>query len=200
MMGPPTGVETGPPPVGPPPLARGPVRRDPAPYRRRQLTVVVVLVLAVLAIIVLANLLGGDDTEGAPVTVPSVVGLDVNDAVAEIIEAGLDPRTSTKDDLVGERDTVVEQDPIGGIVAKKGDRVNLYLPAGSSETSITTAPTTEPDTTDVPDTTRATTPTTNAPATTAATVPPTAPPTVITLPPTTTVVVATTLAEEPPSP
>ena len=200
MMGPPTGVETGPPPVGPPPLARGPVRRDPAPYRRRQLTVVVVLVLAVLAIIVLASLLGGDDTEGAPVTVPSVVGLDVNDAVAEINGVGLDPRTSTKDDLVGERDTIVEQDPIGGIVAKKGDRVNLYLPAGSSETSITTTPTTEPATTDVPDTTRATTPTTNAPATTAATVPPTAPPTVVTLPPTTTVVVVTTLAEEPPSP
>ena len=47
MMGPPTGVEMGPPPVAPPPLARRPVRRDPAPYRRRQLTVVVVLVLAV---------------------------------------------------------------------------------------------------------------------------------------------------------
>ena len=195
MMGPPTGVESGPPPAGPPPMARGPVRRDPAPYRRRQLTLVVVLALAVLAIIVLASLLGGDDTEAAPVTVPSVVGLDVNEAVAEINRVGLDPRTSTKEDLVGERDTIVEQDPIGGIVAKKGDRVNLYLPAGSSETSITTTPTTEPTTTDAPDTTQATTPTTNAPATTAATVPPTAPPTapptVVTLPPTTVVVVTT---------
>jgi serine/threonine-protein kinase len=190
MMGPPTGVETGPPPVGRPPMARGPVRRDPAPYRRRQITVVVVLALAVLAIIVLASLLGGDDTEGAPITVPSVVGLDVNDAVAEINRVGLDPRTSTKDDLVGERDTIVEQDPIGGVVAKKGDKVNLYLPAGSSETSITTTPTTEPPTTDAP-TTQATTPTTNAPATTVATVPPTAPTTVVTLP-ATTVVVATT--------
>ena len=153
-----------------------------------------------LAIIVLASLLGGNDTEGAPVTVPSVVGLDVNEAVAEINRVGLDPRTSTKEDLVGERDTIVEQDPIGGIVAKKGDRVNLYLPAGSSETSITTTPTTEPTTTDAPDTTRATTPTTNAPATTDGhPSPPHPPPTVVTIPPTT-VVVVTTAAEEPPSP
>ncbi len=197
MMGPPTGVDAGPPPgpPRPPPTAAAPRPRPgpgpgPSPYRRRQVTVVVVVLLAGLAAIALASALGGDDKEGAPVTVPPVVGMEVNDAVAEIHRVGLSPHTETKDDLVGERDHVAEQDPPGGTTAKEGDTVRLFLPAGSSETSITTTPTTGPPTTQAPATTQATTPTTQAPATTAATAPPTTAP-VVTLPPTTTPVPTT---------
>jgi serine/threonine-protein kinase len=184
MMPPPTGVDLGR-PVAPPPRRLAPA---PAPYRRRQLTVVVVLLLAAVAAIALLSALGGGDKKAEPVTVPSVVGFDVNDAVAEINRVGLNPHTETKTDAEGAIDTIIEQNPIGGARAKKGDTVKLFLPAGSSETSITTTPTTAPTTTAAPATEPATTvaPTTQAtaPATTVATIPPTtAPP--VTAPPTT---------------
>ncbi len=172
MMPPPTGVDMGPPPAGPPrrPMAPAP---SPSPYGRRRLGALVLLLLAAVAAIALISTLGGDDNENAePVTVPGVIGFDVNDAVAEINRVGLKPHTETKKELDGEIDTIVEQDPVGGTSAKKGDTVKLFLPAGSSETSITTTPTTEPTTTRAPSTTQATTPATAPPATAAPTTSP----------------------------
>jgi hypothetical protein len=163
--------------------------------------VAVLVLLAAVAAIALISSLGGDDNKAAPVTVPSVVGFDVNDAVAEINRVGLKPHTETNKELDGEIDTIVEQDPIGGATAKKGDTVKLFLPLGSSETSITTTPTSAPTTTKAPSTTEApvqTTPAT-APATTAATVvttPPTTAPEV-TAPPTTAASVTTVVVSIP---
>jgi len=105
----------------------------------------------------------------------------VNDAVIEIDAAGLKPRIEIEDDLTGAPDKVAEQDPPAGAKAKKGDTVTLVLPAGSTDTSVTTSPTTEVATTEPATTTPATTPTTKAPATTAATAPPTSPPTTVTV-------------------
>ncbi|MEA2828140.1 MAG: eukaryotic-like serine/threonine-protein kinase [Actinomycetota bacterium] len=174
MMPPPTGVDMGA-PVGPPPRPMGPA---PSPYGRRRLTAVVLVLLAAVAAIALISTLGGDDKKAEPVTVPSVVGFDVNDAVAEINRVGLKPHTETKKELDGAIDTIVEQDPVGGATAKKGDTVKLFLPLGSSETSITTTPTTAPTTTDAPATTQ-------SPQTTQATAPATTAATVVTIPPTT---------------
>jgi len=185
MLPPPTGVDLGPPPAGRPPAGPPPRARDPRVYRRRQATVVALVILVALAAIALASALGGGGGGGAsgPVTVPSVVGFGVNDAVTAVSDAGLKPKIAVKDDLEGERDQVAEQDPIGGATAKKGDTVTLFLPAGSTDTSFTL-----PSTTAAPTTTQGTAPpTTQAPATTAA--PVTAPPTTaapVTVPPTTT--------------
>ncbi len=181
MMRPPAGVDVGPPPPGPPL-----VLQPASMYRRRRMAVAAGLLLAaVLAVVVLASVLSGDDSPRAPVTVPAVVGLGVNDAQSEIFDAGLKPRIELKDDLDGEQDRVAEQDPIGGSTAKEGDTVTLFLPAGSTNTSVTTPATTEPPATVAPTTTKATTttqaPVTTIPATTVA--PTTAPPT--TSPPTT---------------
>ena len=73
---------------------------------------------------------GGDDDEPATVTVPSVVGQGVNDAVDEVDRAGpearIESRTSSTANPTGWR----SRTPTGGATAKEGDKVTLILPLG----------------------------------------------------------------------
>jgi PASTA domain len=57
------------------------------------------------------------------VTVPGVVGLDVDDAVDSLVEAGLTPEG-------GDTGTVAEQDPRGRSIAERGSTVSLVLETG----------------------------------------------------------------------
>ncbi|MEA2685613.1 MAG: eukaryotic-like serine/threonine-protein kinase, partial [Actinomycetota bacterium] len=185
IMPPPTGVDIGPPPVAAPrPRPVGPPPRDPGVYRRRQLTVAVVALLAAVALIALVSSLSGGDDGGAAVTVPDVVGFNVNDAVHDISEAGLDPEIKVDDTLDGAVDEVAKQEPLGGTSAKQGDKVTLFLPSGSTDTSVQTVPSTAPPTTAAPATTSP--PATSPPTTQSqATTPPTLPPTTTPAPTTT---------------
>jgi eukaryotic-like serine/threonine-protein kinase len=203
MMPPPTGVDLGGgapirPPAAAPPVRPGP---DPRVYRRRQLGVLALLLVAAIGVIALVSALGGgDDEEAAPVTVPSVVGLGVNDAQAQLDRVGLKSRIDIDDELTGEPDQVAEQVPPGGSQAREGDTVTLRLPSGSTETTQTTeAPdtTVEPTVTQAPTTQATTPPTTQPPATVAPTLPPTTAPPIVVTP--TITIPPTTVATQPPT-
>jgi serine/threonine-protein kinase len=197
MLPPPTGVDVGGGrPVAPPPGPYRGERPDPGVYRRRRAAILALVLVAAVAAIALASTLGGGGGKQT-VTVPGVVGKGVNDAVTELGRVGLQPDIQIDDQLDGAPDRVAQQDPPAGATAKKGDKVKLVLPTGSTETTTTTTPTTQaPAATPPPTVAQTAPPTTRAPATTVATVAPTtSPPT--TEPPTT--VVVTTTAPSPPS-
>ena len=153
-----------PPPV--PPYARTPA--DDV-YRRRRRAAIGLAALVLLAIVAVLALLADDD-RGGRVTVPDVVGFDVEQA-REALER-VELRSVVEEaDLPGEENKVLEQRPRGDEETDRTTTVTLVIPAPS-----TTVPTTVPRVT----TTRRAPATTEAPATTA---PP--PPTQATSPPVT---------------
>ncbi|MGH2748005.1 MAG: Stk1 family PASTA domain-containing Ser/Thr kinase [Actinomycetota bacterium] len=108
---------------------------EPEPDRRRAglyvaMTLVILGVVALLAYLLATNLLGGD-----PVTVPDVVGMDVNEATQELsrvrLEWEIEDRFSRRP--VGE---VVEQDPEADAEAEEGDVVTLFVSSGVRQVEV----------------------------------------------------------------
>ena len=165
MMPPVTEAVTAAPPVP----AYAPPPADDVDRRRRRVAIGL-SALVLLAIVAVLALLADD--EGGRVTVPSVVGLDVDDARAALERVDL--RSVVEEaDRPGTENQVLEQRPAARTETDRTTTVTLVVPAPT-----TTVPTTVPRTT--PTTRRATT-TTEEPATTAPPPPTTAPP--VTLPP-----------------
>ncbi|MFN2608488.1 MAG: Stk1 family PASTA domain-containing Ser/Thr kinase, partial [Acidimicrobiales bacterium] len=137
----PTGVLTGP--------AAG--RRPATPpdvYRRRRL-VIGLAVLAVLVVVGLIALLARGGTSQA--TVPSVVGLAVDDARASVARAGLSSAVEEQANRPGDPTKVAEQRPAASLRVKRTTVVTLVVPGPT--TTTTTPATTRPPTTRPPATT-----------------------------------------------
>ncbi len=159
VLPPVTEVATAVPADAPPMAARHP---DDA-YRRRRLAIG--LALLVLLAIVVVILLTRDG--GGAATVPSVVGLTVDDARARLEEVDL--RSAVEEaDRLGVPNQVLEQRPAANEEVDRTTTVTLVVPASTS-----TVPSTVPRTTR---TTRPAPPTTNAPPETTAPPPPTTSP------------------------
>ncbi len=91
-------------------------------------------VVSALAVVVFVVLLLARSTDGATVTVPSVVGLDVAVARSRLAEAGLsltrgDSRFSPSVPL----DSVISQDPPPGAVVEPGASITVAISAGSED-------------------------------------------------------------------
>jgi beta-lactam-binding protein with PASTA domain/predicted Ser/Thr protein kinase len=108
---------------------------EPEPDRRRAglyvvMTLLILGVVALLAYLLATNLLGGN-----PVTVPDVVGMEINEATRELRDVGLDweieDRFSRRP--VGE---VVEQDPEADAEAEEGDVVTLSVSSGVRQVTV----------------------------------------------------------------
>ena len=137
-----------------PPYARPPA--DDVDRRRRRVAIGLAA-LVLLAIVAVLALLANND-EGGRVTVPSVVGLDVDEARAALERVDL--RSVVEEaDRPGAENQVLEQRPDADTETGRTTTVTLVIPAPT-----TTVPSTVPRTT--PTTRRATT-TTEEPATTA---------------------------------
>jgi tRNA A-37 threonylcarbamoyl transferase component Bud32 len=144
-------VTAAPPPV--PPYAERPA--DDVDRRRRRVAIGLAAVVLLAIVAVLALL--ADDDEGGRVTVPSVVGLDVDEARAALERVDL--RSVVEEaDRPGTENQVLEQRPDARTETDRTTTVTLVVPAPS-----TTVPTTAPRVT----TTRRAPTTTEAPATTA---------------------------------
>jgi eukaryotic-like serine/threonine-protein kinase len=157
--------------AAPPPVPPYAAPRADDGYRRRRRAAIGLAALVLLAIVAVLALLADDD-EGGRVTVPSVVGLDVEQARQALDRVDL--RSVVEEaDRPGTENEVLEQRPDAASETDRTTTVTLVVPAPT-----TTVPTTAPRVT----TTHRATTTTEAPATTAppqtqATSPPvTAPP------------------------
>jgi tRNA A-37 threonylcarbamoyl transferase component Bud32 len=151
--------------AAPPPAYGGP---GDDVYRRRRRAAIGLAALVLLAIVAVLALLADDD--GGSVAVPSVVGLNVDQA-RETLDR-LDLRSAVEEaDRPGREDQVLEQRPPADTEIERTTTVTLVVPAPT-----TTVPTTVPRTTTRPAPT-----TTEAPATTAP--PPTPTTAAATLPP-----------------
>jgi len=140
-----------------------------AVFRRRRTIALGGLVLAVLAAVVAVLALSRGGGSSAT-TVPRVVGLSVADATSKLNASGLKSQV-VKSDVPGVPDQVIQQVPVDGSQAKRGDLVSLYVPSGTTTTTAFPRSTTRP-------TPRATTGSTVAPTTVthpATTVPATTP-------------------------
>ena len=102
--------------------------------RRAGLYVVVALLIlglfGVLAWLLASNLLGGE-----PVTVPDVVGMQLEDAEAELEDVGLDADAQDVPSRKPEGE-VVRQDPEEGTEAETGDTVTLFVSAGPRQVTV----------------------------------------------------------------
>jgi serine/threonine-protein kinase len=108
---------------------------------------------------------GGEEAdEGAAVTVavsqgrgdvpvPTLVGLDRDDAVAAVQDAGLESRVVEQPSATAPDDTVTAQDPAAGLRVPAGSTVALTVAVAAATTVVTTptAPTPPPATVAVPD-------------------------------------------------
>lgn len=103
-----------------------PAVTDAPPRRRRPWLLVAGLVL----LLALAGLVGWQTLGSEDPVVPDVVGAPVDDASAEVEEAGLSPRTRLVDVAGHPEGQVVKQTPEPGTDAAEGDRVDLLVASG----------------------------------------------------------------------
>lgn len=115
-------------------------RREHEPPRRRIVggwgasAVSLALLVAILAALAAVWALGGEED----VSVPTVVGMPVDEAVAKLDEAGLSPNLTggPNDRPAG---TVAEQDPAAGATVSEGSRVSVLVSEGPDEVDIPNA-------------------------------------------------------------
>jgi serine/threonine-protein kinase len=72
----------------------------------------------------------------APVKVPSVVGEDVEDAVATLRAAGFEVQQTTQSDAQAPEGRVLSQDPRSGEEAPKGSTVKLVVSSGKPKVTV----------------------------------------------------------------
>ncbi|GAA3525193.1 hypothetical protein AFL01nite_13960 [Aeromicrobium flavum] len=109
-----------------------PVPPSDPPRRRRPVGVYA----AVAAVLALLALLGARELLfGGPPVVPDVVGMSVDDATAEIRDAGFTPRTKIVDVPNQTRGEVVEQTPAAGSESADDEPVELSVVSGKVRVS-----------------------------------------------------------------
>jgi serine/threonine-protein kinase len=110
------------------------------PRKRRGLafTLLAIAVVAALALVALfaSKYLGGGG-ESTTVTVPDLVGKDVEIAKKQLTDLGLVPVVETKANDKQPEGTVFDQDPpFGGPAVRKGTRVTLLVSAGPNSVKV----------------------------------------------------------------
>jgi serine/threonine-protein kinase len=93
------------------------------------IALVILALVAGLAYLLAQNLLGKD------VTVPDVVGLQVDEAQTKLENRGLESQIENKQSNKPEGE-VLEQDPPGGETAKEGDTVTLVVSGGARQIEV----------------------------------------------------------------
>ena len=99
---------------------------------------VIVAIIAVVAIAAIAAFaLGGTGGNTGNIPVPNVVGKTLDEATQEIEAAGLEVgNVSERSDDKTEEGKVASQDPAAGTKRAEGDRVNLVISSGTSQSSV----------------------------------------------------------------
>lgn len=113
-------------------VLREPGYPEPEPRRAGWYVLVALAVLGLFALLAwwLATNVFAED-----VTVPNLVGMEVNEAREELEELGLDPEVDerpSKEDV----NIVFRQDPEAGEVVKEGDTVTLFVSEGARQTTV----------------------------------------------------------------
>ena len=99
---------------------------------------IIVAIIAVVAIAAIAAFaLGGTGGNTGSIPVPNVVGKTLDEATQEIEAAGLEVgNVSERSDDKTEEGKVASQDPAAGTKRAEGDRVNLVISSGTSQSSV----------------------------------------------------------------
>ena len=99
---------------------------------------IIVAIIAVVAIAAIAAFaLGGTGGNTGNIPVPNVVGKTLDEATQEIEAAGLEVgNVSERSDDKTEEGKVASQDPAAGTKRAEGDRVNLVISSGTSQSPV----------------------------------------------------------------
>ena len=99
---------------------------------------IIVAIIAVVAIAAIAAFaLGGTGGNTGNIPVPNVIGKTLDEATQEIEAAGLEVgNVSERSDDKVEEGQVASQDPVAGTKRAEGDRVNLVISSGTSQSSV----------------------------------------------------------------
>ena len=111
---------------------------DGDPRMEKAVTVFMIaaaVVIAIIAIIVVIRTLGLGGSGSDMVTVPNVVGLDLNEAATALEEAGLTAKASYAQSAEYDKDIVSSQDPKAGTRVEKDSVLTLVISSGRIEAS-----------------------------------------------------------------
>ena len=99
---------------------------------------IIVAIIAVVAIAAIAAFaLGGTGGNTGNIPVPNVIGKTLDEATQEIEAAGLEVgNVSERSDDKTEEGKVASQDPAAGTKRAEGDRVNLVISSGTSQSPV----------------------------------------------------------------
>lgn len=99
---------------------------------------IIVAIIAVVAIAAIAAFaLGGTGGNTGNIPVPNVIGKTLDEATQEIEAAGLEVgNVSERSDDKVEEGQVASQDPVAGTKRAEGDRVNLVISSGTSQSPV----------------------------------------------------------------
>ena len=105
---------------------------------KKAIGIIIVAIIAVVAIAAIAAFaLGGTGGNTGNIPVPNVVGKTLDEATQEIEAAGLEVgNVSERSDDKTEEGKVASQDPAAGTKRAEGDRVNLVISSGTSQSPV----------------------------------------------------------------
>lgn len=106
------------------------IRPERPPYVARWVWPAVIVTMAVL---VIAGIAVATTSARSEVAVPDVVGLDESVAKVRLAQAGLEMRVGERSFDASDPGTVLDQSPVGGATASRGDFITLVVSEGTEE-------------------------------------------------------------------
>ena len=98
---------------------------------------VIVIVIALLAGIAFGSgLLTGNGEVGKNVTIPNIVGMNIDNAKKELEKLGLNIKVSETVESEEEENTILEMNPIANTEAKKGDTIEVKVSGGVAKVKV----------------------------------------------------------------